>query len=69
MYMTSTLNKVPAWTFKSDYVKTCNCNIGYPYNFNSFPSNGFCRALVLFHFRSGNNGNTTLDGIDVICAF
>ena len=68
MNMTSTLNQIPAWTFKADYVETCNCNYGCPCNFDGFPSNGFCRTLVLFHIRSGNYGDTSLDGIDVISA-
>ena len=67
--MTSTLNQIPTWTFKADYVETCNCDYGCPCNFNGFPSNGFCRALVLFHIGSGNYGDTRLDGIDVICAY
>ena len=66
--MTSTLSQIPAWTFKADYVETCNCNYGCPCNFDGFPSNGFCRTLVLFHIRSGNYGDTSLDGIDVISA-
>ena len=31
--------------------------------------NGFCRALVLFHIRSGNYGDVNLDIINVISAF
>jgi hypothetical protein len=69
MNMTSTLNQIPSWNFKADYVETCNCDYGCPCNFNGFPSNGFCSALVLFHLRSGNYGDVNLDGIDVICAF
>ncbi len=65
----STLNQIPAWSFEADYVETCNCDYGCPCNFNGFPSNGFCSALVLFHIRSGNYGNVNLDGIDVVCAF
>ena len=56
MYMTTILNKNPAWTFKKDYIETCNCDIDCLCNFNGFPSSGFCSALVLFHIRSGNNG-------------
>lgn len=67
--MTFTLSHIPAWNFKADYVETCNCDYGCPCNFNGFPSNGFCRALVLFHMRSGNYGEVNLGGIDVICAF
>ena len=67
--MTSTLNQIPSWTFKAEYVETCNCDYGCPCNFNGTPYNGLCRALALFHIRSRNYGDTSLDGIDVICAF
>jgi hypothetical protein len=66
---TSTINQIPPWSFKADYVETCNCDYGCPCNFNGFPSNGFCSALVLFHIRSGSYGNVNLDGIDVVTAF
>jgi len=65
----SSLDQIPTWTFKADYVETCNCDYGCPCNFNGFPSNGFCRALVLFHIRSGTYGSVNLEGINVICAF
>lgn len=65
----SSLDQIPTWSFKADYVETCNCDYGCPCNFNGFPSNGFCRALVLFHIRSGRYGSVNLDGINVICAF
>ncbi|WP_458746477.1 DUF1326 domain-containing protein [Candidatus Nitrosocosmicus sp. T] len=45
--MTSTLNQIPSWTFKADYVETCNCDYGCPCNFNGFPSNGFCRESLV----------------------
>lgn len=65
----SSLDQIPTWSFKADYVETCNCDYGCPCNFNGFPSNGFCRALVLFHIRSGKYGSVNLDGINVICAY
>jgi hypothetical protein len=65
----SSLDQIPTWSFKADYVETCNCDYGCPCNFNGFPSNGFCRALVLFHIRSGRYGSVNLDEINVICAF
>lgn len=55
--------RIPNWHIKSDYVETCNCDYGCPCNFNGFPTNGFCRALVFFHIREGNYGdNVKLDG-------
>ncbi len=67
--MSSTLQEIPNWTMKADYIEACNCDYGCPCNFTGFPSNGFCRALVLFHINSGNYGsNVKLDGLEVIVA-
>jgi hypothetical protein len=58
--------QIPKWSFKAEYVETCNCDYGCPCNFSGFPTYGFCRALVLYSITSGNYGNVKLDGIDVI---
>lgn len=63
-----TITQIPNWNMKSDYVETCNCDYGCPYNFNGFPTYGSCQALILFHSRTGNYGNTNLDGLDFINA-
>ncbi|MGE5862942.1 MAG: DUF1326 domain-containing protein [Nitrososphaerales archaeon] len=62
----SSTTQIPTWHLKADYVETCNCDYGCPCNFDAFPSNGFCRALVLYHIREGNYGNIKLDGLDVV---
>ncbi len=49
-------------------METCNCDYGCPCNFNGFPTYGFCRALILYHIRSGIYGSTSLDGLDVVTA-
>ena len=64
----STIQEIPNWNMKADYVETCNCDYGCPCNFNGFPTGGFCRALVLYHIRVGNFGKVKLDGLDVIIA-
>jgi hypothetical protein len=64
----STLQQIPNWTIKGDYIETCNCDYGCPCNFTGFPSNGFCRALVGYDIREGKYGDTRLDGLDVIDA-
>jgi Protein of unknown function (DUF1326) len=54
---------------KADYVETCNCDYGCPYNFTGFPTYGYCRALVFYHIREGNYGdNLKLDGLEIIYA-
>jgi hypothetical protein len=60
--------QIPKWNMKSDYVETCNCDFGCPCNFNGFPSNGFCRALVFFHIQEGNYSDVKLDGLEIIYA-
>ena len=59
---------VPNWSMKSDYVESCNCDFGCPCNFNGFPSNGFCNALVFYYIQQGNYGDVKLDGLKVIYA-
>ncbi len=65
--MTST-TQIPKWNLKADYVETCNCDYGCPCNFSGFPTYGFCRALVLYHIRTGSYGNVKLDGLDAVFA-
>ena len=65
----SSTAQIPSWHLKADYVETCNCDYGCPCNFDAFPSNGFCRALVLYHLREGNYGDIKLDGLDVVGAY
>ncbi len=64
----TTTSQIPNWTMKADYIETCNCEYGCPCNFSGFPTYGNCRALLLFHIRSGSYGNTKLDGVDFILA-
>ena len=62
----TTLQQIPNWNMKADYVETCNCDYRCPCNFNGFSTDGFCRALVLYHIRDGTFGKIKLDGLDVI---
>jgi hypothetical protein len=64
----ASLTQIPKWSLEADYVETCNCDYGCPCNFTGFPTYGFCRALVLFHIKSGNYGNVKLDGLDLVYA-
>jgi hypothetical protein len=61
--------QTPNWHIKADYVESCNCDYGCPCNFSSFPIYGFCRALVLYHIKEGNYGDSIdLNGLEVIYA-
>ena len=68
MTIAKTTNQIPNWHIEVDYVETCNCDYGCPCNFNGFPTYGFCRALILYHIRSGFYGSTILDGLDIVTA-
>src|SRR5687767_2257113 len=69
MESSSSSIQIPTWHLKADYVETCNCDYGCPCNFDSIPTYGFCRALVLYHIREGNYGDIKLDGLDVVGAY
>jgi hypothetical protein len=56
------------WAFTADYVETCNCDYGCPCNFNGFPTNNKCEALVGYHIRQGHYGEVSLDGLDCVYA-
>jgi hypothetical protein len=56
------------WAFTADYIETCNCNYGCSCNFNGFPTNNLCEALVGYHIRQGHYGNVSLDGLDCVYA-
>ena len=64
-----TLQQIPNWSIKADYIESCNCDYGCPCNFNGFPSNGFCRALIGYHIREGKYGEISLDGLDIVDAY
>jgi hypothetical protein len=68
MTIAKTTNQIPNWHIEADYVETCNCDYGCPCNFNGFPTYGFCRALILYHIRSGFYASTSLDGLDIVTA-
>ncbi len=56
-------NKSPQWTMEAEYLQSCNCDYGCPCNFNALPTYGNCEALVAYHIRKGNFGDTKLDGV------
>lgn len=66
--MASKTEQIPKWSFKAEYVETCNCDYGCPCNFSGFPTYGFCRDILLYSITSGSYGNVKLDGLDVIFA-
>jgi hypothetical protein len=64
--MSSKQEAIPRWQITIDYVETCNCDFGCPCNFSGFPTDGFCRGIILHHIKYGFFGETNLGGIDVV---
>jgi hypothetical protein len=56
-------NSSPQWRLEAEYLQSCNCDYGCPCNFNALPTYGNCEALIAYHIRKGNFGNTNLDGV------
>ena len=56
------------WAFTADYIESCNCDYGCPCNFDGFPTNNLCEALVGYHIRQGHYGSVSLDGLACIYA-
>ena len=51
------------WRIEAEYLQSCNCDYGCPCNFNALPTYDNCEALLGYHIRKGNFGNTKLDGV------
>ena len=34
------------WRMEAEYIQSCNCDYGCPYNFNALPTNENCEAPV-----------------------
>jgi len=56
-------NSSSQWKMEAEYLQSCNCDYGCPCNFNALPTYGNCEALVAYHIRTGNFGDTELDGV------
>lgn len=67
--MTSTQTR---WQITGDYFENCNCDVVCPCLFSpnpsltSMPTAGFCDVGFGFHIDSGNYGDVSLDGLNVV---
>jgi hypothetical protein len=61
-----TNNNIPNWKLSGDWFDVCKCNIPCPCEFAQAPSYGDCDAVLAYHIRSGNYGQTQLDGLNVL---
>ena len=57
------------WNFEAEYIQSCNCDYGCPCNFNGYPTEKHCEALVGYRIKKGSFGNTKLDGVKFAMGF
>jgi hypothetical protein len=57
---------IPSWKLKGDWFDVCNCNIPCPCTFAQTPSYGDCQGVMAYHINSGQYGETSLDGLNVL---
>ena len=57
---------IPSWKLKGDWFDVCNCNIPCPCTFAQTPSYGNCQGVMAYHINSGQYGETSLDGLNVL---
>jgi hypothetical protein len=59
----ATLVNQTQWNMGTEYIQSCNCDYGCPGNFNGYPTQGNCEALVAYRVKRGTFGTTKLDGV------
>ena len=57
---------VPKWKASGDWFDVCKCNIPCPCEFAQTPSYGDCDAVLAYHIKTGNYGETVLNGLSVL---
>lgn len=56
------------WSYRGDWITSCNCDWGCPCNFNAMPSKGHCEGALGLKIKEGSYGKTRLNGIKVAAA-
>jgi hypothetical protein len=51
------------WSIKGREFTNCNCAYGCPCQFNALPTDGTCKAVVVFEFTEGHFGDVGLGGL------
>ncbi|MCZ6862227.1 MAG: DUF1326 domain-containing protein [Alphaproteobacteria bacterium] len=51
------------WSIKGPHFVNCNCDYGCPCQFMALPTDGTCKALVVYRIDEGHYGDTKLDGL------
>jgi hypothetical protein len=62
----STTTNIPDWKVSGDFFDVCKCNVPCPCTYAQAPSYGDCDGVLAYHVRSGQYGETSLDGLNVL---
>lgn len=60
------MSAIPQWRLVGDWFDICSCDIPCPCEFAQPPTNNVCIGLLAWHVRSGQYGETSLDGLNVL---
>ena len=63
---TVTAKNAPKWNATGDWFDVCKCNIPCPCLFAQTPSDGDCEGVMAYHIKSGQYGEISLDGLNVL---
>ena len=55
-----------SWRMQGEVMEACSCDITCPCNFGGDPTKLPCEAILGFHIREGNYGNTRLDNLNFV---
>jgi hypothetical protein len=61
-----TSSNIPRWNLSGDWFDVCKCKIAYPRAFAQTPTYGDCDGVLAYHIKSGQYGNISLDGLNVV---
>ena len=62
----STTTNIPNWKVSGDFFDVCKCNVPCPCTYAQAPSYGDCDGVMAYHVRSGQYGEASLDGLNVL---
>ncbi len=61
-----TSSNIPRWNLSGDWFDVCKCKIPCPCSFAQTPSYGDCDGVLAYHIKSGQYGNISLYGLNVV---
>jgi len=61
-----TSSNIPRWNLSGDWFDVCKCKIPCPCAFAQTPTYGDCDGVLAYHIKSGQYGNISLDGLNVV---